>query len=65
MPAYCARDPLVITGTADQLREFLCGPQQYDAHCRDHRWHRTMMNINPNYLHCIAERQAQKRRKGK
>ena len=29
----------IITGTADQLAELLCGPRQYDEHCKGWRWH--------------------------
>jgi hypothetical protein len=40
MTAYCSTShPFVVTGTAEQIRDVLCGPQQHDEHCKGWRWH--------------------------
>lgn len=52
-----SKDPQDIIG-------LFVGPRQYDRHCGDYRWHLQMVNVNPNYLQDIAERQAWKRAQG-
>ena len=28
-----------IIGSAEQIRELLCGPAQHNEHCKGYRWH--------------------------
>ena len=39
----------IVTGTADQIAELLCGPRQHDEHCRAHRWHLYVRDDNRRY----------------
>ena len=29
----------IVTGTADQIAEVLCGPRQHNEHCKAWHWH--------------------------
>lgn len=31
--------PIVIIGSAETIRDFLCGPRQQDEHMKGYRWH--------------------------
>jgi hypothetical protein len=54
----------VVTADTEMFIEVFFGPRQHDAHLQAWRWHQTMLDINPGYLHEIAARQAAKRAAG-
>ena len=57
--------PILIQSTDPQDIIGLLVAPRYDEHCRDWRWHRFMLQGNPNYQAEIARRQAYKRSIGK
>lgn len=54
----------IVTAETHEFIEAFFGPRQQSAHLQAWRWHQTMLDINPNYLHEIAARQAAKRAAG-
>lgn len=30
--------PFVLIGSTEQIRDFICGPQQHNEHCKGYRW---------------------------
>jgi hypothetical protein len=54
----------VFIGTTEIIIAGLFGPRQQDEHMKALRWHRRMVQINPDYLADIAARQAAKRAAG-
>ena len=40
MTAHCSTShQTIIFGTAEEIRDLLCGPQQHNEHCKGWRWH--------------------------
>lgn len=66
MPAHCSTSrPLVITGTADEIRDLICGPLQHNEHCKGWRWNiylqdakRGMANVDAELRQMHAARRA-------
>lgn len=55
----------IVTGTADQIAEVLCGARQHDEHCKGWRWHMycrddayRMANVNEAARKLIAAHHA-------
>lgn len=46
---------LVVTGTAEQIRAILCGPQQHDDHCKGWRWHLYVQDDKKRMDNVMAE----------
>lgn len=45
-------EQIVIVGSAEEIRDFLCGPQDHNAHCKGWRWEKFLAEMQ------IRERQA-------
>lgn len=45
----------IITGSADDLRNFLCGPPQHDEHTKGWRWHVYCRDDEARYAQVKAE----------
>lgn len=54
----------IVTADTKTFIEAFFGSRQHSAHLQAWRWHQTMLDINPGYLHEIAARQAAKRAAG-
>jgi hypothetical protein len=68
-PVHCSTShlrPTVIVGSTEQIRDFICGPQQHNEHCKGWRWHlyvqddaKRMENVWGALRKLHAERRAQ------
>jgi hypothetical protein len=46
---------IVVTGSAEQIRDFLCGPQQHNEHCKGWRWHMYVQDNEKRFQNVMAE----------
>lgn len=44
-----------VTGTADQIRDLVCGPQQHNEHCKGWRWHLYVQDNDKRHAAVMAE----------
>lgn len=54
-PASECTLPLVIVGNVEEIRDFLCGPQQHDEHCKGWRWHLYVQDDEKRFQNVMAE----------
>lgn len=59
MSCHCSTShPLtdfIVTGTVEQIRDVLCGPQQHDEHCRGWKWHLYVQDDKKRMDNVMAE----------
>lgn len=44
-----------IIGSAEQIGELLCGPQQHNEHCKGWRWHLYVQDNEKRFQNVMAE----------
>jgi hypothetical protein len=45
----------VVTGSVEQIRDVLCGPQDHNEHCKGWRWHLYCQDDEKRFQNVMAE----------
>jgi hypothetical protein len=45
----------VVVGSAEQIRNLLCGPPQHDEHCKGWRWEMYVQDNEKRFQNVMAE----------
>lgn len=58
MTAHCSTSHLIpegIVGSAEMIRDILCGPQQHNEHTKAWRWHMYVQDDAKRFANVMAE----------